>query len=377
MAVSLHYPTLGQVTNNAIPRGYCHDLVLTVHANGVITPNTIVLGNKGDVNIARLNFDVSELIAQHILDPLAEYASDLVVYDTSKPRSDDNPKTYIVDAPDWAVPEELLQQKASYQCLYILTERGGTHTTTDQEKWVSMEFTATVNDTLWGEAIEQALESPIIYVDDYGYLVKVPILITPTPDHYAITVTDSELGNKKDVFVKRFELLEQGLDEGFVHHYGVFITDSTIYAVLFKNFGTRYGCLIPKEITNVACEVDFLLIATSITEEEGADSPDYSDDGFKRWVGNALHFTVLDNFLSDETPSYESNFLLSDGSVLLTRQRAVFTIPEEEEEQGGGGDNTQPEENNGTSDNDESNENTDENTSNTTEESNEQEDQTT
>lgn len=332
MAVQLINQTTaltGGGSTNATPVGYCHDLTLVVHPDGSLTPNAVVLGNKGDLNIARLTFDVSELESAHVINPLSEYIASVIIYDPTQERSETNPRTYPMSGEYWVVPESLLQTAVTYRCLFTLTERSSGHTTPSMEHWVSNEFTAMVNQTLWDADVAAAIEDPIIYSDTYGYLVKPPILLAPTADHYRINANSTDLGMKKDVFVKRVEFAENGLDEGFVNKYGVFIMNTdprVIYAVKFNEITTgTYGCLIPKEVTAVPGAVQFLVVVTTETVE---DNLNVSDDGFKRWVGNTLNFIVADNFLDTVSPG-QSNFVLFDGSILYTFDGLTFRAKEE------------------------------------------------
>lgn len=43
--------------------GYCHEITITLHLDGSVTPKTIPFGNCGDKNITRFSFNVQELIA--------------------------------------------------------------------------------------------------------------------------------------------------------------------------------------------------------------------------------------------------------------------------------------------------------------------------
>lgn len=324
-------PLVGGGTTSNTPVGYCHDLTLIVHADGSLTPNNVVLGNKGDLNITRVTFDVTELEMAQVIDPLSDYISAVIVYNPTEERSENNPKTYEIDGPSWIVPEEVSTNAVQYRCLFTLTEREPPHTTPETEKWVSNEFISVVNDTYWDQYVEAALEHPIIYQDTYGYLVKPPIVLTPSEDHYQLLANDTNLGEKRDIFVKRVEFnedLEKQLDEGFVYKYGVFISGEDVYVVKFNEVAAgKYACLVPKEITGIEGKVDFLGI---VTTEQVEDNPDVDDDGFKRWVSNNLQFEVSNNFLESDLPTW-IQFVLSDDSELRTSRDFRFAVEDRED----------------------------------------------
>ena len=349
-------------TEVAAPQGYCHDLKLKVSRDGVIQrlhpdgsgatiSGPIILGNKGDLNITRLTFDLTDLQETVSASLLGHYVAKLGIYDTKADPATSEPKIYTIATRQWVVPEEILAKSTTYRCILILLERAADENTIDlTEQWVSQEFITIVQNTFWNNNVQTAINNAIDYQKDYdeqyGYLTKIPILLNPDAEHYNIKTDTDNFGMKKDMYVKRLEFTDVDLDEGFTHRYGIFVTseesEETIYAVKFSSFSipgrtkpNTYVCLIPQEVTAVAGTVQFCIVATT---DDVDSTPDIADDLpdrlFKRWVGNPLLFTVTDNFLTTidtyiPEGEIQSSFILPDGSILITVDNKLFQTKEE------------------------------------------------
>ena len=148
----------GGTTPNT-PFGYCHELQLVANVDGTISPSSFIFGNKGDINVTSLDIDISALEALYG-DILSKYSLVLSIYNPNEEYSAFNPYNYTLYTNHFPIPENITKKSTQtpYRCLLKLTEKVPSDGHIDeQEIWISKEFTATVNDTLWNDQIQQII----------------------------------------------------------------------------------------------------------------------------------------------------------------------------------------------------------------------------
>ena len=289
----------GGGTTDVTPVGYCHEITLRVLSNGNISPNSFNFGNKGDINITKINFDVSDLINNNIIN-LNEYSMTLFCFDPSQAHSENNPIKFYITDNEWIIPSSLTLNhlNSSYKFILLIKEVQGVHTNPARECWISQEFSGSNNDTNWDAAMSTAIDNATTIIDNYGYLAKPPIILTLSGDHNSINISSNDLGYKFDNYVKRIQFVDSQIDEGFVNKYGVFYFDNNYVAYKFQEVTTNtYGLLLPSDFFTINGNIPFTLVATT---ENVEDNITVTDDGYKRWVSNTVTLTVNNNWLTSE-----------------------------------------------------------------------------
>lgn len=301
--------------------GYCHEITVTLHLDGSVTPKTIPFGNCGDKNITRFSFNVQELIAA-VPTLKEDYTFYINIYDPSLPKSSTNPAQYTI-TDKFILPSSYTEKAGSYRCIFCLTEKSGNeHNTTDTtEQWVSKICTAVVNPTIWDESLVDNLAAATILADNPNFLTKPAVILTPKSDHYTIVTSAVNLGQKMDRYIRRIEMVggATGLDDGLDARYGVFICETAIFVTKFKAGTEGYSCWVPPEVCSVPDTWTFIVVAQTNDGDTAADCS-------KRWVSNTLLFTVTDNFLSSVTAA-DANFVLANRKLLYTRDAKLFRAP--------------------------------------------------
>lgn len=301
--------------------GYCHEITITLHLDGSVTPKTIPFGNCGDKNITRFSFNVQELMTA--VPALKEnYTFYINIYDPSLPKSSTNPARYTI-TDKFVLPNSYTEKAGSYKCIFCLTEKSGSeHNTTDTtEQWVSKVCTAVVNPTIWDESLVDNLAVATILADNPNFLTKPAVILIPKSDHYTIIASTINLGQKMDRYIRRIEMVggTTGLDSGLDARYGVFICETAIFVTKFKVSPKGYTCWVPPEVCSVPGTWTFIVVAQTGDGDTAADAS-------KRWISNTLLFTIADNFLSSVTTA-DTNFVLANHKLLYTRDAKLFRTP--------------------------------------------------
>lgn len=301
--------------------GYCHEITITLHLDGSVTPKTIPFGNCGDKNITQFSFNVQELIAA-VPTLKEDYTFYINIYDPSLPKSSTNPAQYTI-TDKFILPNSYTEKAGSYRCIFCLTEKSGNeHNTTDTtEQWVSKICTAVVNPTIWDESLVDNLAAATILADNSNFLTKPAVILTPKSDHYTIVASAVNLGQKMDRYIRRIEMVggATGLDDGLDTRYGIFICETAIFVTKFKAGTKGYSCWVPPEVCSVPGTWFFIVVAQTGDGDTAADCS-------KRWISNTLLFTVTDNFLSSVTAA-DANFVLANRKLLYTRDAKLFRAP--------------------------------------------------
>lgn len=307
--------TINQINNTA--SGFCHEYTVTINKDGSVSPATLSFGNYGDKNITQIKFDLSDLTYQGQFN-LKNYTHVLVVrfpevvdeengldYKTYELSYDENSTSSVFEVPEEITTSGVL----SYQLIYALLESSNEGNVADQQEiFISKTFLASMQQTDWSDDID--LQRAITYSDSELSLVKPRIILSPESSHSVISASGSNLGEKRDSFIKRIILNEDSeskLDEGLINRF-LIIGDFVIrmnFDVLRKNI---CSCFIPKDITTKAGTYSYFIIAEN-------------NDGDKRWVSNTLTLTVNDNFLDDKkdiTITSENNLLTSDNISIIS-----------------------------------------------------------
>lgn len=301
--------------------GYCHEITITLHLDGSVTPKTIPFGNCGDKNITRFSFNVQELIAA-VPTLKEDYTFYINIYDPSLPKSSTNPAQYTI-TDKFILPSNYTEKAGSYRCTFCWTEKSGNeHNTTDTtEQWVSKICTAVVNPTIWDESLVDNLAAATILADNSNFLTKPAVILTPKSDHYTIVTSAVNLGQKMDRYIRRIEMVggATGLDSGLDARYGIFICETAIFVTKFKTGNKGYSCWVPPEVCSVPGTWAFIVVAQTSDGDTAANCS-------KRWISNTLLFTVTDNFLSSVTAA-DANFVLANRKLLYTRDAKLFRAP--------------------------------------------------
>ena len=267
---------------------FCHTIRVNLYDSGEVVPSRIVLGNQGDGSITKLEFDFSNFTTTEVLSDFHH-----ILYLQNNNRTlmldfegiENNISTFIINP-------SITEKSGSYKILYALEEIDPItgNINTEEEIFISNEFTGIVNENNWIDEIND-------YLDVEGendvlqYLSKPSITIIPSETNlYKITVDSSLLGNKGDRYIKRITFNNQYADlhEGFNNRYAIFIKNNhVIGATKFIPVDVNEITMtawIPESVTAEAGEVIMLIVALT-------------DDREQRWVSNSLSMTVSNNFL--------------------------------------------------------------------------------
>lgn len=226
--------------------GYCHTIRLKVALDGRVVlqdgagGSQIILGNQGDKNITQLIFDVSALSEavpdqtktlddyQHVLifdygEPQPTSGLNYVIYELTP-----NTKYDSLSEDLYQVAPELTSKTGTFKMIYALLEKvenEASGNTEGREIFISKEFTGIVNPTDIENITEEDISAATEIVDTEKRFTKNSLLISPSNDHYSISQSHSELGEKRDQFVRRIvlnESINSRLDEGLDYRIACF-----------------------------------------------------------------------------------------------------------------------------------------------------------
>ena len=226
--------------------GYCHTIRLKVALDGRVVAqdgaggSQIILGNQGDKNITQLIFDVSALSEtvpdqtktlddyQHVLifdygEPQPTSGLNYVIYELAP-----NTKYNNLSEDLYQVAPELTSKAGTFKMIYALLEKVENETdgnTEGREIFISKEFTGVVNPTDIENITEEDISAATEIVDTEKRFTKNSLLISPSNDHYSISQSHSELGEKHDQFIRRIvlnESINSRLDEGLDYRIACF-----------------------------------------------------------------------------------------------------------------------------------------------------------
>ena len=311
--------------------GYCHTIRLKVALDGKVVSqdgangSQIILGNQGDKNITQLIFDVSALSEavpdqtktlddyQHVLifdygEPQPTSGLNYVIYELTP-----NTKYDSLSEDLYQVAPELTSKAGTFKMIYALLEKvedEANGNTEGREIFISKEFIGVVNPTDIENITEEDISAATEIVDTEKRFTKNSLLISPSNDHYSISQSHSELGEKRDQFIRRIVLnesinsrLDEGLDYRIACFGNVASNEWTLTRMLFNNSRKNIcSCFIPSEITKHAGEYKVFFIAqTDLRDTDG--NFQVNESTFKRWVSNTITLKVNNNFLDDDDDS--------------------------------------------------------------------------
>lgn len=334
--------------------GYCHTIKLKVGLDGSVintkdSSTHIMLGNQGDRNITQLIFDVSALdeVIPDQTKTLSEYQH-VLIFNYDEPQAAANGQNYIAytlssneayDEDFYQVIPGLTAKPGTYKMIYALLEK--VENTTDgntegREIFISKEFTGTVNATEIENITEEQISTASEIVDTERRFTKNSLLVSPSDDHYSVSQNHSELGEKRDQFIRRIVLNEgtdSRLDEGLDYRIACFgnaANEWTLTRMLFSNARKNIcSCFIPSEITKHAGQYKVFFIAqTDLQDADGNFQIDES--AFKRWVSNSIILNVNNNFLDDDADfiivEEEQGICTSDNIYVLSADNITVDV---------------------------------------------------
>mgnify|MGYP007070211460 CR=1 FL=1 len=84
--------------------------------------------------------------------------------------------------------------------------------------------------------MEEAIQDAVYYNYSRGYLSKSSITFEYLQGHYEVYADNTELGNKKDRYIRTLQIRSAHEDNNLKYHFGVFEINGEFKAVLFKPF---------------------------------------------------------------------------------------------------------------------------------------------
>lgn len=276
--------------------GFCHEVSLVLGINGSVTPNKIILGNKGDKEITELVFNYDALRnADFVNGDIEEFTHILAIQLPSGEVSEYTLTLGEDGKSHFTIPAEICEESGSISLIYKLDEKEeATGNISQQEVFISDMFKGTVTTTDWEDWMEEELNAINEDDDVLLYLSKPDIVIQPSEDHYTIKTSSTDLGNKRDRYMTRltFNNSTGNLDEGLDDRYAIFFTNSTIVTISkFSSVSDDDRIMtawVPPVVTESAGWKNLMLVART-------------SDKNKRWISNTLKMHVDDNFLQGVT----------------------------------------------------------------------------
>lgn len=286
-----------RIVKSIDPRGlgFCHEIDITIHINGSLTPSSIILGNKGDSSITLLKFHLEELEEADLCSGgLDNYEHILSASNGIELYANYNSDEHISTV---SIPGTMLENAGTLQLLYELVEINPPSGNINQkEVFVSNVFSGIIYDTDWNADLVNLIAEAETQDDLFECLTKRNIIIEPDELHYHINLDSLILGNKYDNYITRLTFVDDSdLDKGFVNRYALFKIDEDIYITKFKEISdsdTTMACWVPQVVSYTPGLVKVFIIATTKTN--------------KRWVSNSVIARIQDNFLEEPiTPPHQ------------------------------------------------------------------------
>ena len=299
-------------------------ITIKLSDDGISNISNIDLGQVGDNRMTKIIFDISQLKWNQ--SSINNYKALLSFFDSSKEKSENNPKVYEIDNNEFIVPSELTTG-VNYKVLYALRENlrdkveGNLEEPQEEEIFISSEMNAktTKLNEMWDPAINlDFLSSITTNTQDKEIIAleKNVFNLSFNSFNNSLSTSDDILGNKFDRYIKLVKLDAKNI-------YGL----NNLY-VIFKyqkgreiiKLDKNNQCWVPVNVTKQAGNVNISIIATDLID--------------KIYFTNKVSSKVNNNFLNNvewlipNTSTANSNFITIDNYYLVTSDSYVLYAKE-------------------------------------------------